>query len=207
MPSRLEEISSLLETNSAPIDFDPETQDSGFSLIQENEDLLAKEHYEKVGPSKLRAQVGVDLSVKKTYKGKKVNRSELYSDNGSDFEAIVSEDGEMQLDSDGDSEEEDVESKEENSEETSETDSKVNSENEDSYSQQDVRKQLENLGQQEQNQIKKLSETAQGNVAKGRHVRNQLASFGPITGNLRWYSRLQDKDAKDTCNRKQASSV
>ncbi|CAN6650359.1 protein Bfr2p [Trichomonascus vanleenenianus] len=174
-----------------PVDFDPEDAErmnaSSDDEFEENDDEKAREHYVKVGKSKLRDD-GISVDETK-YRGKRVDRRAL-------FDNDLSEDEEEESDSDAvngliddeaeeESEDEEEDSEEEESEEESEEEDLENgmtaSEEEVDDDEDDEEESESNgpelsklLGQEKKKIVSRLSETARADAEKGAAVQKQM---------------------------------
>ncbi|RKP15437.1 apoptosis-antagonizing transcription factor, partial [Piptocephalis cylindrospora] len=156
-----------------PTSFDPEDMDmsGGFPSIggedhdeafdDDSADVAeAREHYVKVGKSKLRANQEILMDDPK-YIGKKSTRSSIFGeeDRNEDSEEEVSE-GEEEI-----SEEEEEEESNDNQEESG---------SQDESEEDDLEKELREMEDQDRNQRRSLTVASESDAEKGRHIRNQI---------------------------------
>ncbi|KAG2202837.1 hypothetical protein INT46_000496 [Mucor plumbeus] len=181
--------------STAPKDYDPEDileplNDNNENSDQEsgNEESGAREHYLSVGKSKLRSEQ--PLLEDPRYAGKRTSRKDIYSDDDEEEEEekfkgfSASEDGEEDVvDDDSNDDDEDLlanansDEEEEDSEDSEDLDQEDVSDAESVQNNGDddeINTELRRIQEEEKQMISQLSKSAQSDVEKGQHVRQQL---------------------------------
>lgn len=177
------------------IDYDPEDileplndKDDSENENDLEDDSGARDHYVSVGKSKLRNEQ--PLLDDPRYAGKRTSRKDLYSDeevSGSEDEEEEEEEDEAEDNNDSFDDEEDLlanansnEEEEEESEEEEEESGAEDSDNEEAESKEEeegddeINAELRRIQEEEKQMISQLSKSAQSDVEKGQHVRQQL---------------------------------
>ncbi|KAJ8658563.1 hypothetical protein O0I10_005603 [Lichtheimia ornata] len=201
--SLLDELADLDST--APKDYDPEDTTDAFhdrDLDQEDtvDDEKAREHYVEVGKSSLRNSQQFLLDDPR-YAGKRATRKDLFSDDEwvdedqEDDDDSVASDGAEDKDDDSEEdaeswngfsdgqkdevqqedEDEDDEDDEQEQEQSESDEEEEEDEDDEEQDQSEVQNQLRRIQQEEQEMISKMSQSAQGDIEKGQHVREQLS--------------------------------
>ncbi|CAO3637836.1 unnamed protein product [Mucor hiemalis] len=184
--------------STAPKDYDPEDilEPLNDKDDSENENDLdesgARDHYVSVGKSKLRNEQ--PLLDDPRYAGKRTNRKDLYSEDEFDEEEVSGseveeeeeeEEDEAEGNNDSFDDEEDLlanadsnEEEEESDEDDVEESGAEESENEDEVEGDDeINTELRRIQEEEKQMISQLSKSAQSDVEKGQHVRQQLTMW------------------------------
>lgn len=165
-------------SNPAP-EIDPESVH--FDLNSISDDELARDHYSIPTTSALRSAVPLELD--EMYQGKKVSRKDL-NDSVSGSEEVSGDEveGQEQEESDLEEDSEDFHSNEEYEQEDFDSDSQHSQSDYEEESQNktittplDIASQIAHLEKDNKKMIKSLADTAQADVEKGLHVKNQVA--------------------------------
>ncbi|PCG89112.1 Hypothetical protein PENO1_106420 [Penicillium occitanis (nom. inval.)] len=180
-----------------PNDFDPEDEDNGNQGSEEEsgsevDENAGREHYEKVGKSKLRKPE--TLSLGKEYAGSRVSRNALKdgSDNENPFERGSDDEDDEEEDLD-DEDDEETSGSEEDEEETEEDEDEddVSDDDEDDDSSEDGQENKESLSD-ERAELRRLmatdqksvaatiSQAAKADAAKGFAVKQQRVAFDAL---------------------------
>ncbi|CAG8445946.1 21917_t:CDS:10 [Dentiscutata erythropus] len=179
---------TLIElSNPAPIDIDPEEfgetfRTYGFEQSDEEEgdneksDNLGREHYVQVGKSSLRQNLQFILDDPK-YVGKRNSRKAIFEDFDSESDVEISS---QQINYNTEDESDDVDDNkcfDKKSSDTEGDDEKVESDLEvidslDNAS--SIREELRKIKEDERNLLQKMTQSAQEDINKGHHVKNQI---------------------------------
>ncbi|KAF7729117.1 hypothetical protein EC973_004885 [Apophysomyces ossiformis] len=166
----------------APTDYDPEDLVEPFNdnvqLNSEEEtqnEIDGREHYVSVGKSSLRKQQF--LLDDPRYSGKQTNRKDIYSSDEEDEDMVEQEQSDDNSEDEEDVAEFNVEDEDEEDEEGTGEDTGMQSQSEDEdlpKEENDIKEELRKIEEEERAMISQISKSAQGDVEKGLHVRQQL---------------------------------
>ncbi|KAI9341577.1 apoptosis antagonizing transcription factor-domain-containing protein [Pilaira anomala] len=176
--------------STAPKDYDPEDileplndHNNNSEEDSEAEDNGARDHYVAVGKSKLRNEQ--PLLDDPRYAGKRTSRKDIYSEDEEDEEIeedIISgsendddsNDDDEDLLANANSDEEEISDEEQFGEGSEEEESGDEEENKDAEGDDEIDAELRRIQEEEKQMISQLSKSAQSDVEKGQHVRQQL---------------------------------
>ncbi|KAI8333801.1 apoptosis antagonizing transcription factor-domain-containing protein [Choanephora cucurbitarum] len=221
--SKSTKLASLLADldNTAPKDYDPEDvleplhdQNDNSEDERDLDETSARDHYVSVGKSKLRNEQ--PLLDDPRYSGKRTSRKDIYSDSEQDdeIEEQPSDDNDseeaqdlMNSDDDSNDDDEDLLAKshtykndfeKESDEEVTEDEEEEGEEAEGSQSDadDDVNAELKKIQEEEKQMISQLSKSAQSDVEKGQHVRQQLTLWDNCLENRIRMQKLIDNANK-----------
>ncbi|KAI9280071.1 apoptosis antagonizing transcription factor-domain-containing protein [Sporodiniella umbellata] len=192
--SSLFDLIADIETT-APADYDPEDTHETFqeeneqkfgSDAEDNEDA-ARDHYITVGKSKLRSEQPTMLDDPR-YSGKRASRKDVFSeeeeeesasednddsfDDDEDLMGGVKDDEEEIDDEEIDSDEQALRNEETDSDEAADSDEVVDDDANESDG--ELNEELRKIQDEEKQIISQLSKSAQSDIEKGQHVRQQL---------------------------------
>ncbi|EGF81891.1 hypothetical protein BATDEDRAFT_86940 [Batrachochytrium dendrobatidis JAM81] len=196
--------------NPRPYDFDPENtgndalaeaEDSGrlSDMNNESEDDAARNHYASVTRSSLRDQLDLDMDDPK-YLGKRVTRKALEqeeSNEDSNDSSDKSELGETEISSD---DEQSAESQTDGFEDESDRNSSSDADDQDSG--ETMMATLARLQKDQGKMMKAMTESAQADVEKGKHVRAQLGLWDSLLD-----IRIRIQKAVDLANQMPQASM